>query len=102
MNTEASMDDPDSENVTSQTFSGLLYAYAALGIPFGMLVLSWIVPFLRPRWDSSIIPLLCLAGGMIPAIMAIALSAIVIRQQRSVPARTGLVLAMMGIGSHPV
>jgi hypothetical protein len=117
MNTEDSMDDPDSENVKPKTFSGLRCAYAALGIPFGILVLSWIVPFLRPRWDSSIIPLLCLAGGMVPASMAIALSALAIRQQRSVPAWTGLVLgilavpvciviawwlAMMGIASHPV
>lgn len=88
MKTEDSMNDPVQDNVKSLTFSGLRCAYVAFGIPFGMLVLSWIVPFLRPRWDSSIIPLLCLAGGVIPAIMAIILSAIAIRQQRSVPAWT--------------
>jgi uncharacterized membrane protein len=117
MNTEDSMNDPVQDNVKSQTFNGLRCAYWALGIPFGMLVLSWFVPFLRPRWDSSIIPLLCFAGGMIPAIMAIILSIIAIRQQRSVPAWTGLFLgilalpfcvaialwlAMQGIASHPV
>ncbi len=47
------MDDPNSENVKSKTFSGLRYAYAALVIPFGMLVLSWFVPFLRPTLGTQ-------------------------------------------------
>lgn len=117
MNTEDSIDDPDSVNVKSKSSSGLRFAYAAIGIPFGMLVLSWFVPFMRPRWDSSVIPLLGLVGGMIPAFLAIVLSAIALKQQRSVNAKTGLILglialpvcvaialwlAMMGIAAHPV
>jgi hypothetical protein len=117
MNTDDSIDDPDSENVKSKSSSGLRCAYAAFGIPFGMLVLSWFVPFLHPRWDSNVIPLLCLVGGMIPAIMAISLSIVALRQKRSTTAVDGLVLgllaipvclaitwwlAMMGLATHPV
>jgi uncharacterized membrane protein len=108
---------PDPEYSKSKSIRGLRCAYAAFGIPLGMLVLSWFVPFMRPRWDSSVIPLLCLIGGMIPAIIAITLSTVALRQQRSATAMIGLFLgllalpvcvviawwlAMMGLALHPV
>lgn len=114
---EASMNDPNSDNNKAATLTGLQFAYAAIGVPAGMLVLSWFVPFMRPRWDSSAIPVLSLIGGLLPAIAAVCLSIGEWRRQRSRSAVAGLVLglaavpvcllialwlAMQGIGSHPV
>lgn len=110
------MDDPDFGFDKRAIPPGLQFAYAALGIPLAMLVLSWFVPFMRPRWDSSAIPILSLFGGLIPALMAVVLSLRVWRR-RSRRAVTGLLLglaavpvclaisywlAMQGIASHPV
>jgi hypothetical protein len=96
--------------------TGLRFAYAALGIPVGILVLSWFVPFMRPRWDSSAIPILSLIGGLLPALVAVVVSFSEWRRG-SRGAMTGLLLglaavpaclviswwlAMQGIGSHPV
>jgi len=110
------MDDPDSGSDKQATPTGLRFASAALGIPAGMLVLSWLVPFMRPRWDSSAIPILCLLGGLLPAFMAIVVS-LGERRRHARGAMTGLLLglaavpvclaisywlAMQGIASHPV
>lgn len=111
------MDDPDLPAGKHASPTGLQVACAALGIPAAMLVLSWFVPFMRPRWDSSVIPLLSLFGGLLPAIAAMIVSIGECRRQRSRGAVTGLVLgvvavpaclaiscwlAMQGIASHPV
>jgi hypothetical protein len=108
------VDDPDSGR--DRDIRGLHFAYAALGIPAGMLVLSFVVPFMRPRWDSSAIPILSLLGGLIPAFLAVAVSFAEWRRGSS-DAMTGLLLglaavpvclvislwlAMQGIASHPV
>jgi hypothetical protein len=110
------MDDPDSGSDEQATPTGLRFASAALGIPAGMLVLSWLVPFMRPRWDSSAIPILCLIGGLLPAFTAIVVS-LGERRRHARGAMTGLLLglaavpvclaisywlAMQGIFSHPV
>lgn len=110
------MNDPDDRAGKQASPRGLAFAYAALGIPSAMLILSWFVPLMRPRWDSSAIPILSLIGGLIPAFMAVVLSLGEWRR-RSHGALTGLVLglvavpvclaiaywlAMQGIASHPV
>ena len=96
--------------------TGLHLAYAAMGIPAGMLVLSFVVPFMRPRWDSSAIPVLSLLGGLLPAFLAVVVSFAEWRRG-SRGAMTGLLLGlaavpvclvislwltMQGIASHPV
>jgi len=95
---------------------GLRFAYAALGIPAGILVLSLFVPFMRPRWDSSAIPILSLLGGLLPAFLAVVVSFSEWRRGSrgamiglllglaAVPVCLGvsLWLAMQGIASHPV
>lgn len=108
------MDDQDSSR--DRDIQGHHFAYAALGIPAVLLILSSFVPFLRPRWDSSAIPLLSLLGGLIPAFLAIVVSFAEWRRG-SRTAMTGLLLglaavplclvislwlAMQGIASHPV
>ncbi len=103
--------------MSSQTkFYARSFAIAALSIPASLLVLSWIIPFMRPRWDSSIMPLLSLFGGIVPAVIAIFWS-IVGLKQRSNGATASLLLAitaipvslfvtwwlaMMGLATHPV
>ena len=111
------MDDPDSSAEKQVTPTGLRFASAAIGIPVVMLALSWFVPFMRPRWNSSGIEMLCLIGGLLPAIAAVSLSIGEWRRQRFPGAIAGLVLglvaipvclmisywlAMQGIASHPV
>lgn len=108
------MDDPDPGR--ERDIQGLHFAYAALGIPAVLLVLSLVVPFMRPRWDSSAIPLLSLLGGLLPAFLAVVVSFAEWRRG-SRGAMTGLLLglaavplclvislwlAMQGIASHPV
>ncbi|MBU6276010.1 MAG: hypothetical protein KGQ61_05200 [Planctomycetes bacterium] len=110
------MDGPDSGAGNDWQPSGLHFALAAIGIPVGILVLSWFVPFMRPRWDSSAIEMLCLIGGLVPALIGVGIS-IGEWRRRSPGALTGLVvglaavpvclviswwLAMQGIASHPV
>jgi len=110
------MDDPDYRAEMQVSPRGLQLAYAALAIPLAMLLLSWFVPLMRPRRDSSTIPIMSLIGGLIPAFMAVVLSLGEWRR-RSRGAVTGLLLgliavpvglaisywlAMQGIASHPV
>lgn len=110
------MDHPDSGSDKQVTPTGLQFASAALGIPLIMLVLSWFVPLMRPRWDSSAIPSLSLIGGLLPAFTAIVVS-LGERRRHARGAMTGLLLglaavpvclaisywlAMQGIFSHPV
>lgn len=113
---DASMDDPDYRAETQASPRGRQFAYAALGIPLAMLVLSWFVPFMRPHWDSIAIPILSLIGGLLPAFTAIVASLGELRRHAR-GAMTGLLLglaavpvglaisywlAMQGIASHPV
>lgn len=110
------MNDPDAGAGNDWQPTGLQLALAAISIPVGILVLSWFVPFMRPRWESSSIPFLSLIGGLVPALIGVGVS-IADWRRRSPGAMTGLVvglaavpaclviswwLAMQGIASHPV
>jgi hypothetical protein len=77
--------------------SGVIAACVGLGIPLGMLALSAIHPAMMWRRYSDVLPVICLACGGLPSIVAIVLSIRSLWRHPSSRAWAGLTLGLLGI-----
>ena len=85
------------QDVQATTATGMVMACVALGVPVGMLVLSAVYPSIMWRGYSDVIPLACLASGVLPSIAAVVLSIRILRRQPSGHAWAGLLLGLCAL-----
>ncbi len=86
----------NSDNQTDFGMLGRRFALAGLLIPPGLFLLA-MVGLVRPRWDSSALPLMSLFSGVFCACLAIVFSLAARRRQRTSSMIWTLILAVLAL-----
>ena len=81
----------------TMTATAMFAACVGLGMPLGMLVLATIHPSIMWRRHSDVIPLACLASGVLPSIVAVVLSIRMLRLNPSGRAWAALALGLCAL-----